>query len=179
MAITISYSISASLIAAFLFITIWTQLKELKKALGSMGNMERQDPYSLDHVRGKNIRSYLPSLSFQPTTRFLLLVTPSCGSCYETMEEIMRRLTHGYKQDYLQCLLLNDSEEHIDFFLQRYAEAFHINVIDPSMIQKLQIKIFPCLFRIDDHGYIDEATIHIWRMEAYLKGGENDAEHVG
>lgn len=95
------------------------------------------------------------------------------------MEEITQKLTRGAKPDYLKCLLLNDSEEHIDYFLKRYASSFDIDVIDSSIVDELEIKILPCILRVDDRGNIDEATIHIWRMEVYLKGGENNAEHVG
>ncbi|GIO07649.1 hypothetical protein J31TS6_36770 [Brevibacillus reuszeri] len=90
-----------------------------------------------------------------------------------------QRLAREAKPNYLKCLLLNDSEEHVDYFLKRYDKSFHIDVIDPSIIVQLDIKIFPCLLRIDDHSSINEATIDIWRMEAYLKGGEKDAELVG
>lgn len=176
---TMSYSISFSVIAAILLVTVFTKLKILSTSLGDVGNLKKPNLYPLDHLIGQSIGSYLPSLIVQPPLRFLLLVTPSCGSCYETMEEITQKLTRGAKPDYLKCLLLNDSEEHIDYFLKRYASSFDIDVIDSSIVDELEIKILPCILRVDDRGNIDEATIHIWRMEVYLKGGENNAEHVG
>ncbi|WP_164684693.1 hypothetical protein [Brevibacillus reuszeri] len=179
MVITLSYSISFTVIAAILLVVVLKRLGTLKISLNNLESLNRPNLYPLDHLVGQNIGSYLPTIFLQPPIRFLLLVTPSCGSCYETMEEITQKLTHGAKPEYLKCLLLNESEEHIDYFLKRYASSFDIEVIDPSIIDELEIKILPCILRVDDHGNIDEATIHIWRMEAFLKGGEKDAKHVG
>ncbi|MGM0710326.1 hypothetical protein [Brevibacillus parabrevis] len=179
MAVVIICSISLSLIALLLLIAIYSNVKIFKRAIGTLGNAAKANPYSLDHLVGVNIKTHLPPELIQSPIRFLLLVTPSCGSCYETMEEITQRLTRGVKPDYVKCLLLNDSEEHLDYFLKRYGASFWIEVIDSSLIDQMAIKILPCLLRIDDEGNIEEATIHIWKMEAYVKGGEKDVEHAG
>ncbi len=160
-------------IATGLLLSVRGTLRKLRAEVKGMPErIKNLSVISLDHLIGKNIYEYLPQKMSDFNNRYLLVMSASCPSCYEKMENL-RDVLNQNERDRVLCMLIDDGKR-TQRFLNLFKGFYSFMMVTESLMDEMKILIVPCYLEIGKDGIIHDASSDIAKLIGYLKGGEKN-----